>query len=42
MDSRLAEETWGWRPTMSLEAILEEIAEHAEAHPRWLEMSAAL
>jgi CDP-paratose 2-epimerase len=42
MDSRLAEEIWGWRPTMSLEALLEEIAEHAEAHPRWLEMSAAL
>jgi CDP-paratose 2-epimerase len=42
MDSRLAEETWGWRPTISLEAILEEIAEHAEAHPSWLEMSAAL
>jgi CDP-paratose 2-epimerase len=42
MDSRLAEETWGWRPTMSLEAILEEIARHAEAHPRWLEISAAL
>jgi CDP-paratose 2-epimerase len=42
MDSRLAEETWGWRPTMSLAAILEEIAGHAEAHPRWLEMSAAL
>jgi CDP-paratose 2-epimerase len=42
MDSRLAGETWGWRPTMSLEAILEEIARHAEAHPRWLEMSTAL
>ena len=42
MDSRLAEESWGWRPTMSMEAILEEIAGHAEAHPRWLEMSAAL
>jgi CDP-paratose 2-epimerase len=42
MDSRLAKETWGWRPTLSLEAILEEIARHAEAHPRWLEMSAAL
>jgi len=42
MDSRLADETWGWRPTMSLEAILEEIAKHAEAHPGWLEMSAAL
>ena len=42
MDSRLAKETWGWRPTLSLEAILEEIAEHAEAHPRWLETSAVL
>jgi CDP-paratose 2-epimerase len=42
MDSRLAEETWGWRPNMALEAILEEIAKHAEAHPNWLEVSAAL
>jgi CDP-paratose 2-epimerase len=42
MDSGLAEETWGWRPTRSMEAILEEIAGHAEAHPCWLEMSAAL
>lgn len=42
MDSGLAEETWGWRPTRSMEAILEEIAGHAEAHPHWLELSAAL
>lgn len=42
MDSRLAKGNWGWQPTMSLEAILEEIAGHAETHPRWLEMSAAL
>lgn len=42
MDSRLAEETWSWRPTTALEAILEEIAGHAEAHPNWLEVSAAL
>jgi CDP-paratose 2-epimerase len=42
LDARLAEETWGWQPTTSLEAILEEIAGHAEAHPHWLEMSAAL
>ena len=42
MDSRLAEEHWSWRPTISLEVILEEIASHAEAHPRWLEMSATL
>lgn len=42
MDSRLAEETWGWRPARSIEAILDEIAQHAEANPRWLEMSATL
>jgi CDP-paratose 2-epimerase len=42
LDSSLAEETWGWRPTTSQEAILDEIAGHAEAHPGWLEMSAAL
>lgn len=42
MDSRLAEETWGWRPATPIQTILDEIAGHAEAHPRWLEMSAAL
>lgn len=40
MDSRLAEKTWGWRPAVKLEAILEEIAQHAEAHPDWLQISA--
>jgi len=39
MDSSLAEKAWGWRPAMKLEAILEEIAQHAEAHPNWLEVS---
>jgi CDP-paratose 2-epimerase len=42
MDSSLAEETWEWRPAKSIKTILNEIAEHAEAHPGWLEMSAAL
>jgi CDP-paratose 2-epimerase len=42
MDSRLAENTWAWRPSIKLEAILEEIAQHAEAHPDWLEISAGL
>jgi CDP-paratose 2-epimerase len=42
MDSRLAGETWKWQPTISLEVILDEIAGHAEANPRWLEISAAL
>ena len=42
MDSRLAEQTWSWQPALFLEAILQEIAEHAESHPHWLETSAAL
>jgi hypothetical protein len=41
MDSRLAEKTWGWRPSIKLEAVLEEIARHAGAHPDWLEISSA-
>ncbi|PYJ09850.1 MAG: CDP-tyvelose epimerase [Verrucomicrobia bacterium] len=42
MDSSLAGETWAWRPAQSLETILDEIARHAEANPRWLETSATL
>jgi len=36
MDSTQAEVAWDWRPETSLEAILSEIADHAEAHPDWL------
>ncbi|HEX8076983.1 MAG TPA: NAD-dependent epimerase/dehydratase family protein [Chthoniobacterales bacterium] len=39
MDSHLARKTWGWQPAITLEAILQEIAQHAEAHPNWLEIS---
>ena len=39
MDSRLAKKTWGWQPSVALEAILDEIAEHAKEHPKWLEDS---
>jgi CDP-paratose 2-epimerase len=42
MDSRLAGESWHWRPSFSLETILDDIARHAEANPRWLEISTAL
>jgi CDP-paratose 2-epimerase len=42
MDSRLAEKTWTWRPAIKLEAILDEIARHAQAHPDWLQISTAL
>jgi CDP-paratose 2-epimerase len=41
MDSGLANQTWSWQPGTSLEEILGEIAEHAEAHPEWLEISSA-
>ncbi|SPE62237.1 NAD-dependent epimerase/dehydratase [Verrucomicrobia bacterium] len=39
LDSTRAEAEWNWRPAIKLEAILEEIARHAEAHPDWLEIS---
>ena len=39
MDSGLAAETWDWQPSTPLEQILDEIAEHAEAHPDWLQIS---
>jgi CDP-paratose 2-epimerase len=42
MDSCLAGKLWDWRPRKRLEAILEEIAQHAEAHPKWLETSATV
>ena len=39
MDSARAAQQWDWRPATPLDAILTEIAEHAEAHPDWLEIS---
>ena len=39
MDSTLARETWEWTPRTSLEEVLAEIADHAERHPEWLELS---
>ncbi len=39
MDSALAGEIWEWFPRTSLEDILTEIADHAEQHPEWLELS---
>ena len=41
LDSRLAAETWNWKPEIGVEAILEEIAAHAEANEHWLEISAS-
>lgn len=39
MDNRLATEQFSWKPKRDLESILNEIAEHAVAHPDWLELS---
>lgn len=42
MDYSLAEKTWDWGPTRDLASILDQIAEHAEAHPEWLKISGAV
>jgi CDP-paratose 2-epimerase len=39
MDSRLAEDDFGWSVETPLGELLEEIACHAEQHPEWLERS---
>ncbi len=42
LDHAKATRIWGWRPQTPTEAILDEIAGHAEAHPDWLDLSAPL
>jgi len=37
LDSAKAITATGWKPQIGLEQILEEIAQHTEAHPDWLE-----
>jgi CDP-paratose 2-epimerase len=39
LDSAKAKRQWDWRPTVRVEQILEDIAQHAEAHPEWLGIS---
>lgn len=39
LDSSVAEREWNWRPQITLEKILDEIADHAEHNPGWLELS---
>jgi CDP-paratose 2-epimerase len=36
LDSGVARDQWGWKPSISLREILPEIADHATAHPNWL------
>ena len=40
LDHAKATRLWDWRPQTPLEAILDEIAAHAQCHPDWLERSA--
>jgi CDP-paratose 2-epimerase len=40
MDSSDAERDFGWRIEIPMERVFEEIAQHAESHPGWLETSA--
>jgi len=42
MDYTLANKIWDWRPKISLEQILEEIAEHAQENDNWLNLSEPL
>ncbi len=39
LDSSHAERLWGWHVATPVERILDEIAEHAVAHPKWLDLS---
>lgn len=39
LDCARARSTWNWQPQTKLEAILQEIARHAEANPDWLALS---
>ena len=40
LDHARATRVWGWKPLTPVNDILEEIAQHAEAHPHWLDLSA--
>lgn len=42
LDPSLAQNQWAWKAEKSLEDIFEEIADHAEEHPEWLQISQAL
>lgn len=42
LDHAKASKLWSWKPQTPTSAILDEIAEHARAHPAWLDISAPL
>jgi CDP-paratose 2-epimerase len=39
LDSSLGEKIWNWSPKILIPQVLEEIAQHAEQNPNWLEIS---
>jgi CDP-paratose 2-epimerase len=39
LDSSRAHRQWGWTPRLGADDIFEEIAQHAERHPEWLDVS---
>ena len=39
LDASAAQKHWRWSPSISRHDILEEIAQHAEQHPRWLDLT---
>jgi CDP-paratose 2-epimerase len=41
LDHGRATSTWNWQPQRSLESILQEIGQHAEKHPDWLDLTGA-
>ena len=41
LDHSRATSIWNWQPQRSLESILDEIGQHAERHPDWLELTGA-
>ncbi len=42
LDHARATRVWGWQPVAKTPGILEEIAQHAERNPGWLDLSAPL
>jgi CDP-paratose 2-epimerase len=41
LDSSLAHQRFGWKPSTGIQRILDEIATHAEQNPNWLQQTAA-
>jgi len=39
LDAAPASQRWQWAPARAIHTILDEIADHADAHPNWLTMS---